>query len=378
MREYAKFSVLLFIVSATYSPINGQQKVSQIDKSDVNALKQEIHNIAVELSKISADTFSQKVNSTFLETNVQLEVIASKLDSLNTLSQPQSKWWDFYPNMYAEMAGAFLGAFATILVFYLTILADRKKENERREEEQRQNNSYLGSIIHKTLLKIKSQSEYLKEHYEETRKKPVELHLMTFIPLQDLKRLALLLEQEKYYHSYLHEFGKTQENVTKFSSITSSVDFLSDIVRQITTETLPNAQRFDHERKKRYQLLLDDGMDFAVEIAKQAEQQLPELADLIFTHVNYFHQNFAGTDDLDSVQEQYVNSLKNQLAKRFSDIPVVRELLGKLRELTYLHTDIVAQNGHHADIMANDYKNIIAAIRMLEESAQEAIEKNMA
>ncbi len=128
MRNIMKFILLSLLFFIPCLSMNAQPKASQINKSDFNKLEKEIHCLCSELNQANSDSIPQKelrlINATLSETNMQIESIGTKIDSLNKSSQ-QPEWWGFYPNLWAESGGSFIGVLGALFVFYLTIVWER-------------------------------------------------------------------------------------------------------------------------------------------------------------------------------------------------------------------------------------------------------------
>lgn len=361
-----------FVIS--YFSVSGQM---QPTKAEIKSLVQEVHGITSELSRINGDSIPHRVNTSLSATNAKLESIATTLDSINRVSQrPEPSWHGYRMTMFDEMAGAFLGALGTLLVFYLTMRSDKRKERRKDKNEAAQNNSYLQSLIIATLGNASAQRDFLKSHIDAVRANPGRYNERQFSTIQDLKRLVKTLEQDKYYHAYLGEFKNTKESIDNFRAITASADYLYEVMDQLKGETVRNAILFDHNRRKEYQKMLEDGNLQANEIAKQAETQMPELAKVIYAHITREFTPTHPTDDITVIQNQFVEPFKKELLSKYTNVQPARLILENLKQMTTLYSDIIAQNKHHADVIEYDYKSIVEALGWLEKGSKDLIEKH--
>ncbi|MBL7807782.1 MAG: hypothetical protein JNN28_08210 [Saprospiraceae bacterium] len=360
------FIYLLILFACT---AHAQSSDTKLNPNGLDSIQMNLRGSTADLAQIRLDS----VQSELIKTNVALRSISTSLDSIKQNTRQQSEWSGFWPNAVVGIASSLIGVLGAFVVLYFTIFADNRKDRKKKEEEQEQNIQYFASLINTTLKKIKVQNEHFQNHFAAFDKDPITFHSVTLAPLLDLERLINMLNQDKYYFAYLGKYGNNKESIKQYINITTCIDFFSLIINQIKSETLPNAEKSDHERKVRYKHSLEKGMDFANEIAKQAESTLQLLSAHIYSHLKHFHENLAYTDNLDAIQTQYVNPIKKVLVSEFTGIQAVRQLLEKLKELTFIYSEIIFQNKHHAAIIKSDYESIVETIKLFEENAKELL-----
>lgn len=358
------FHLILFAFTA-----HAQSSDIKLNPTGLDSIQMNLKGITAELAQIRLDS----LQSELIKTNVALRSISTSLDSIKQNTRQQSEWSGFWPNAVVGIASSLIGVLGAFVVLYFTIFADNRKDRKKKEEEQEQNIQYFASLINTTLKKIKVQNEHFQNHFEAFDKDPITFHSVTLAPLLDLERLINMLNQDKYYFAYLGKYGNNKESIKQYINITTCIDFFSLIINQIKSETLPNAEKSDHERKVRYKHSLEKGMDFANEIAKQAESTYPLLSSHIYSHLKHYHEDLAYTDNLDAIQKEYVDPLIKVLVSKFSNIPVVRQLLESLREVSLIYADIIIQNKHHAAIIKSDYESIVETIKVFEENSKELL-----
>lgn len=324
----------------------------------------------------STNSLNQKIDSLTSRLNSNSEKI-EEIDSKPKEGKKKDfNWLDFLSNLFIEIAGAFVGAVGAIYVFYRQIKHDKQKEIEKKIEEQKENNFYLYSLIQAATSKVKQQRESLKIFYEEIDKNPTEIPLISLTPMQDLKRLAKVVDKETYYYSFLEEFGKTKESADKYRKITVSVDYLDAAIIQME-EILWKGLQFDRERKLAYKEAFENGMNSAVEIAKQLEKTNPKFSNTIFNYTTLYHKaTQKQQSDFNFIQDNYVNPLKKELVAGYSNLPEARQILTNLKQLTLIFFNITQNNLRHTEPFKEFYERFEKALDTIEENAKELKEKN--
>ncbi|MFM9952189.1 MAG: hypothetical protein ACKV1O_29935 [Saprospiraceae bacterium] len=381
--------ILACMLFVSKSKAQNPDSLTEIQIQKTTKYYREVRGLTKEIGKTN-NNFKAYLNS--------IEEIQKRIDSLNsitfsnsqTISELNSKsqiaeekkfdWREFWSNLFVEVMGAFVGAGAAILIFYNQIKHDRKKEAGKKIEEQKENNFYLNSLIQSTLNRVTKQREAIKKFYEEIESNPIEIPIISLIPMQDLKRLAKVVDNEIYYYSFLEEFGKTKEIADKYRKITVSVDYLNAAVVQME-DILWKDRQFDRDRKLKYKELFENGMDATVEIAKQFEQTNPRFSDVIFKYIVLYHESCAAAEpqqlSLDSIQNIYIKPFKSKLVlDRFTDLPEARQIITNLKQVEFAFSDIVMNNKKNAEPFKEFYKNFGSAIEKLEENSKEIKEKN--
>ena len=161
---------------------------------------------------------------------------------------------------------ALLASYMVYWVFVKETKRDKQKEEDVEIQQQKDNLQFFSNIIASSTRTSEQQNEYLKEFVTLLDSDHVNFHLLTFISLNDLRRVTEDLNLEKYLLAYVNYYnGDRKASIKEFNEIITSVDFLHEILKQIPLQ-LQKAQEFDTERKLKFQRQFEAAFNLTAKI----------------------------------------------------------------------------------------------------------------
>lgn len=288
----------------------------------------------------------------------------------NLYPPSESSWW---LDLLNAVIGAAIGSGATIWALYRTFKNDKKKEEEKRIQFQKEKLKYLQSLIRSIEAGLRLQIDHFKTYAEKIISNPVDLPLLTYVPLNELDRIVNKINQEDYYHSYLGEFGNTQLIIDEFRDVISTLNYFDGNL-VIIKDSLKKSFDFDYERKISLKGIVEKAMDDAAGLLINNEilENENDFWEFINTQMIEFHQKTLDRQDLKFYQENFVEPVKLGLLKFAPTIPLAHYLIIQLRNATVLFTSIQEHNKQVAEdfeawheSMSNEYKQFLKRIERL-------------
>jgi hypothetical protein len=279
-----------------------------------------------------------------------LNIIFQFGDFLSEGGESNSWWLD----LLNSVIGAAIGSGATIWALYRTFKQDKKKEEVKRIQFQKEKLKYFQSLLRTITSGLKLQIEHFKSYAIKIKNNPVDLPLLTYVPLNELDRIVNKLNQEDYYHSFLGEFGDNQIVVDEFRDIISTLNYFDGNLL-IIKDSLKKSFDFDYERKISLKNIIDKSMDDAAALLINNDiiQSHNALWNFINTQMIEFHEKTTDKADLKFYYENFVEPLKNGLIEYAVTIPLAHYLIIQLKNATMLYHSIQSHNTNVADDFEN-------------------------
>jgi len=295
----------------------------------------------------------------------QIQVLDSLVNRVNQVNNESSFWHD----ALVESVAAFLGLLGAIVVFYLGLKYDRQKERDKEIEKQNEKNKFLKESINSSKRSIRSQIEEIEDYIRNIENNPREIPYLNMLPINNLKRNMILMENEDHFHSYMDQVGNSSDDVKNYSNIIGSLDYFYNQFNQIF-KTQPDHLKFDHDRKIQYGQLSKIAIDRCTELGKSNEESNPALFHSIGQILSHYGQNF-NTYDYGTVQEFCVEPMRKMLVDDFLEIKEVRIISSLLQEATFVYNEIPVHNLHHA----KTYKELLEVANFTEKNLSENSKK---
>lgn len=183
--------------------------------------------------------------------------------------------------------------------------------------------------------------------------------LLKLVPLNELDIIVNKLNQEKYYHSYLNEFGDSKEVIDEFGNIISILNYFYNDVNLIK-DSLQKSFEHDYERKFALKSIIDKLVEDSAEILINAE--IKETQKGFWDYINGimvdFYDKKSGMSDIKFYQENFVEPLKKGLLPYAQTVPVAHHLIVQTKNASVLHFDIISHNLKVADDFEDTYKKM--------------------
>ena len=262
-----------------------------------------------------------------------------------------NSWW---LDLLNTIIGAVIGTGATIWALYRTFKNDKHKDETKRIQFQKEKLKYLQSLLRSIEKGLPIQIEHFKTYANAIRQNRLELFLLTYIPLNELDRIVNKIDQEDYYHSYLGEFGDSQNVIDEFRDIISTLNYF-DGNMTIIKGSLQKSFDFDYERKISLKNIIEKSMDDAAGLL--INNKILENENEFWTFINdtmiEFHEKKTEHSDLGFYHANFIEPLKSGLLKFTKTIPLAHYLIIQLKNATFIYTSIQLHNVN----VAEDFEN---------------------
>lgn len=354
--------ILLSSLTAFSQHISRQKKMERkINQIEKNLSEQKYQFSIMTIKKDSIE----KINSNLLDSiKVWQKITETKIDLQNS---EKKDWIDFFKNVFAEVAGGFVGALAAIWIFLSQQNKEKLKDEDKKEKEDKERVMYMKELSKSTINITKPWADGLVKVSKEIKTNREEIPLLPMVPTQDIERLLKLFDNESYFHAFLSYYGSTDENLKKFKSISHAADFIITQIRQ-AYETHHNALTFDHNRKIKFQNVFHDNLSLCAELTKNHTNL--EFKSAINAHLVSFHAKYSTPTNLANIQNDYINPLMSTLLENWTSLEQARLILTQLKELNMIKDDIEKQNDQHADNSMEFGNNLSKALAEIENQIQ--------
>ena len=292
--------------------------------------------------------------------------------------------WDFFKDFFLPILLALFAGGMAYFIFIEETRRDKRKEKVRKDEERSDKLLFFSALIGKVLKTATSQKEYIREHIEEIKKNDVDFLLMTFLPLYDLKRVTEALNLEEYLLAYVNYYSiDRKKSVKEFEEIISSIDFLFLIYNGVSAQ-LEKAQKFDHERKLKFQKLFENAHQLVGSLMLSLRNDASLQTELI-TRFKDFSDNSKGkNDDLPFAYEyfmvpfntfclEYINTIESRISKGEEVNQDILNLATITRNGKQLYGEIKWQNQLLKNDLSQDLIKINLALDDLEKASKNII-----
>lgn len=158
-------------------------------------------------------------------------------------------------NYLIEILAGVVGTASALLLFYLTLRNDKKKEVATEKSQKKIKLNYLAYLLENGSELIRKSERVLKKNIEDFTQNDLEFHELNFKSNPTLFKLKKAFEDDTYFTVYHEEYG--DKNVHKINSITNTIeDFI-----EIENDILQLEERYriqDAKNRDKFKFLVDD------------------------------------------------------------------------------------------------------------------------
>lgn len=246
--------------------------------------------------------------------------------------------YDFSKDFLLPVFLALLASYVAYWVFVKETKRDKQKGEDAEIQQQKDNLQFFSNIIASGIRTSEQQNEYLKEFVTLLDSDRVNFHLLTFMSLNDLRRVTDDLDLEKYLLAYVNYYNEDRKaSIKEFNEIITTVDFLHEIFKQIPSQ-LQKAQEFDTERKLKFQRQFEAALNLIAKIVVDLQSSDIDTSDEMAKLGDAFQAAHPGNNyDLDFYYTHFFVP--------FSDFAVSYILSGKPDNLDIKELAILTRNG---------------------------------
>lgn len=280
--------------------------------------------------------------------------------------------WSFFDSdFFKDLISALIGTGTALLIFYMTLKADRRKEEKDEDEQNKRRLGYLSNVATATKNQAESFITNLKKSISDFESDDLNFHLLTKNPNSSLARLSEILNNENYFLAYFKKYGK--QNLKKYNSISLQVDFFVEQEKQIW-EMTQIAQTFDYNRKQSFVRAVNDLMNrtaglFQINLLEQ--KYLIEI-NRIFKD---FYDNVGDMSDLEFHYSRFIRPMMENILIKNVDKPIIIELVSEFKNVSNLFNEIKLQNQNHNKSQKEILKRYEESLLFFQRDAEELIEK---
>lgn len=251
----------------------------------------------------------------------------------------------FDKDFFQDLVSALIGMGSALLIFYLTLKADKKKEILHNEEANKNRLRHFSNLADSSKNHIETIISNLNEMIENYSNNQLDFQLLKFSPNKSLDRIEKLLKNENYFLAYAEKFGESK--IKTFNNISFEIDFFIMQITQIW-EMVKASQQFDYERKSLFKNQVTELMNLTASLIKKPDILSQEDNEKIGNMIKEFYDNFTHGTDLEYFYKFIRKSLEEVLIK-YTEHSIILELLPKFRDTSALFIEIKAQNSNHSE-----------------------------
>lgn len=272
---------------------------------------------------------------------------------------------DFLKNIIS----ALIGTGTALLVFYLTLKSNRKKEDAKSQEENENRIRHFSNLIKSSIEHIETITSNLDKMVTKYEVDLINFQLLIFSPNKSFNRLEKLLKNENYFLSYINSFGEGK--IKNFNYISSEVDFFSMQITQLW-KMVEKSQNFDFERKKKFKEQVNDLMNLTAWLTKQEGLLKKNDIDKLNLYIKEFYDK--PTDEMNlSYFHQFIRRVLEKVLINYSDNQTILSHLPKFRDTSILFKEIQAQNKCHKEDLKKISESLSSGLEKYKEDSSDLI-----
>ncbi len=279
----------------------------------------------------------------------------------------QSHFYDIIKDFLVPATLAITAACVAYFIFVKETRRDRHNDEEKKKQERLYTLTYFSFLAKSIVKTAEQQNNYLNELIGKIENDDVEFHLLTYLPLDDLRRINQVVNLDEYLLAYTDYYKEIDRNtlVKEFKEIISCVDFFYFIfteMRNVQQRALLN----DEANKRRYQDLFYKGYNILADV-EYALRSETTFHSAFLQITNTISANHKGNNyDLIFYQKYFFEPINelcvNYLDSGLPEIRVVADLAVITRDGKQAYLHIKSENQHMKAIVEADYKVISDAI----------------
>ena len=275
----------------------------------------------------------------------------------------------FDQDFLKDIISALIGTGTALLVFYLTILWDRKKEKKKSKDDDNNRVRHFSNLVKSSIGHVETVTSNLDKMVSEYENNNLDFQLLRFSPNKSFSRLEKLLKNENYFLSYVNNFGESK--IKTFNNLSSEVDYFNMQIDQLWT-MVEKSQNFDYERKKRFKEQVNELMNLTAWFTKQSELLSDSDIDKLNSYIKEFYENMKDESDLHYFYEYIRKVLENVLIKYTSNQTVLSHL-PKFRDTSVLFREIQLQNNNHKEDLKQISETLKSTLEKYRNDATELV-----
>lgn len=278
---------------------------------------------------------------------------------------------EYWNGVIQNAIGCTLGSLAAIVAAYLIYLYTNKNARRDKAQEAKDLLIYFKGTVETVIRIAKQQTQNIQTYCEGIKKNDIDLPLLRFIPMYNLKKIAEGDSMDRILIAYIQAFpGK--DDAKDFSSLLAEVEYLHGQFLQLPEE-MRLTLSYDHERKTEYQKIYKNAHTLLGEYMLKLDPMHPTKVGIeMQAAMQTFFDNHTDNYDI-SYYHEYFFLPMNKILVDALGTPEISPAIIQLSQITldgkqqFLY--IKAQNQVSRSNMEEIMPNLASAIENLEKHA---------
>ncbi|SDJ48115.1 hypothetical protein SAMN04487898_10345 [Pedobacter sp. ok626] len=268
---------------------------------------------------------------------------------------------------------AALAAFVAWWIFIIETKRDKKKEIKLERQQERDKLSYFSIMIRTIIDDVEYQNNALKEFSDQISIDPLQIPMMTYLSLNNLRRITFDLDLEKYLLAYVSYFDRDrQQAVREFNTMSGSLDVLFEIFKSLP-EQLEKSHGYDHSRKEKFQEIQTTAHNLLGPLTIRLQTTAPAVANELGAIGLKFFSAAASPYDLKLYYDLFFVPF-NKFATKYvgrgmAEDALIAELATLTRDGKQVYLQIIQENKAIAQNFLDQVNTITDAIADLKEAS---------
>ena len=235
-----------------------------------------------------------------------------------------------------------------LIVFYLTVKNDKKKEREKEDIINQNRLSHFSSLTKLSIKHIEDSINNLKLTIEIFEQDNITFHLMFISPNNSFGRFTEVVKSMDLFLAYINKFGRSSSD--NFSKITLSIDFCSMQLAQME-KMHKHSQSYDHKKKLQYKKDIDWIINSVGSIANLESLPQEDKRNLDAILIEYFENHPKTSCEKDSFEYSYsfVRKVLEDILIKHLDQKTIYETALRIKGASKVFNEIKIYNDVYID-----------------------------
>lgn len=243
---------------------------------------------------------------------------------------------------------SFIGLGIPLLLFYLGLKEDKKREIKRKNDRQNDNLKYFAILVENVIIVCNKQAGNCMRIAEESASHPTEFPIIEKVVGTDIKRIVNLVNHENIFHAYVSKFGNKTEKIKEFRTIFSYLDYLDKTYDQHIFDYENFKQKFDSIFFE-YKILSEELMDYVTSLIRSIKKENPDnekddFLNFIDELILYYYKELKNKGiekDMNYDFENFIDPIKKELIRKYRDVKYTDYITIQAKKATYKYNDLI-------------------------------------
>ena len=263
----------------------------------------------------------------------------------------------FDQDFIKNLVSALIGTGTALIVFYLTIRNDKKKERKLDKEQNKQRLNNFSNLLQSAKKQIESFEKVLQQQIDNFSKDQIEFPQLTYNPDYSIERLKVLIQDENYFFA----FTKIHKNkIAEYNEIGILIDYFIEQEKQVVEMTNRDSETV-FKLKKEFSETVYSLFHYKVySLTFRKDLLNKNYIDKLNDIYNEFYKNLKSQDEMNYYSSDFFKPVLEQvLNKNVANLEIL-ELTHECKKAIILIERIKRQNKTHKgemEYILSNYKN---------------------